>query len=52
MRPALKRLLSAERTAPQMTRYHPSARTMVAHLVDVRRTLPEPLRALHNRMGG
>ncbi|REE97143.1 helix-turn-helix domain-containing protein [Thermomonospora umbrina] len=48
---ALERLLSAERTAPQMTHFHPSARTVTAHLVDVRRTLPEPLRKLHTRMG-
>jgi transcriptional regulator with XRE-family HTH domain len=48
---ALQRVLSAEQTAPQMTRYHPSARTVVAHLVDVRRALPEPLRGLHTRMG-
>ncbi|GAA2076698.1 helix-turn-helix domain-containing protein [Actinomadura alba] len=47
---ALERLLSAERTAPQMTRFHPSARAVVSHLVDVRRTLPEPLRRLHTRM--
>jgi len=33
-----------------MTRYHPTARLVVRHLVDVRRTLPEPLRGLHARM--
>lgn len=48
---ALSRLLAAEQTAPQMTRYHPSARTVVAHLVDVRRSVPESLRRLHGRMG-
>lgn len=47
---ALSRVLAAERTAPQMTRYHPSARAVVAHLVDVRRTVPESLRRLHGRM--
>src|SRR5690606_40434373 len=47
---ALKRLLSAERIAPQMTRHHPTARLVVRHLVDVRRILPEPLRGLHSRM--
>lgn len=48
---ALARLLAAEETAPQMTHFHPSARSVVAHLVDVRRRLPEPLRRLHTRMG-
>jgi transcriptional regulator with XRE-family HTH domain len=47
---ALQRLLSAERTAPQLTRFHPSARAVITHLVDVRRSLPEPLRRLHARM--
>lgn len=47
---ALKRLLSAEWIAPQMTRHHPTARLVVRHLVDVRRILPEPLRGLHSRM--
>jgi len=48
---ALTRILQAERTAPQMTRFHPSARSVVTHLVDLRRTIPEPLRGLQNRMG-
>ncbi|GAB3654724.1 hypothetical protein GCM10027589_13610 [Actinocorallia lasiicapitis] len=48
---ATARVLGAERTAPQMTRFHPSARAVVGHLVDVRRTLPEPLRGLQTRMG-
>ncbi|MCD0453319.1 helix-turn-helix transcriptional regulator [Actinocorallia sp. API 0066] len=48
---AMSRVLSAERIAPQMTRFHPSARTVAAHLGDVRRTLPEPLRGLQRRMG-
>lgn len=47
---ALERIESAERVAPAMTYFHPSARSVVAHLVDVKRTLPEPLRRLHERM--
>jgi len=48
---ALARILQAERTAPQMTRFHPSARSVVTHLIDLRRTIPEPLRGLQHRMG-
>lgn len=48
---ATRRVLAAERIAPQMTRYHPSARSVVEHLVDVRRELPEPLRGIAHRMG-
>lgn len=47
---ALERIESAEKVAPQMTYFHPSARSVVAHLVDVRRTLPESLRRLQERM--
>lgn len=47
---AMSRLLSAERVAPQMTRFHPSAQSVVTHIADVRRTLPEPLRGLYHRM--
>lgn len=47
---ALSSLVSAERAAPQMTRYHPSARNVAAHLVDYHRTIPEPLRTLARRM--
>jgi transcriptional regulator with XRE-family HTH domain len=47
---ALERIESAEKTAPQMTYFHPSARAVVDHLVDVRRALPESLRRLHERM--
>lgn len=47
---ALGRLLVAERVAPQMTRYHPSARMVIGHLVDIRRTIPEPLRGIQSRM--
>jgi len=48
---ALQRLEKAEQIAPQLTYFHPSARSAVAHLVDVRRTLPEPLRRLQSHMG-
>ncbi|OLT13241.1 hypothetical protein BJF79_21000 [Actinomadura sp. CNU-125] len=47
---ALSRVLAAERCAPQMTRFHPSARAVAVHLADARRTVPEPLRGLLNRM--
>lgn len=47
---AIERLDSADRIAPQMVTFHPTARSVVAHLVDARRTLPEPLRRLHTRM--
>ncbi|WP_242902912.1 helix-turn-helix domain-containing protein [Actinomadura terrae] len=47
---ALKRLMVAEHSGPQMVHYHPTAHVTVAHLVDVRRTLPEPLRRLHTRL--
>lgn len=48
---ATERILSAERTAGQMTRHHPTARLVVEHLVDVRRELPQPLRGIAGRMG-
>lgn len=48
---ATARVLSAERTAGQMTRYHPTARAVVEHLVDRRRELPQPLRGIAGRMG-
>lgn len=47
---ALSRLVRADRTAPQMTRYHPMARESVGRLVDHHRALPEQLRMLHDRM--
>lgn len=47
---ALARLAAAERIAPQMTRYHPSARAVTAHLIDLHRSVPEPLRGLARRM--
>lgn len=47
---ALTRLLEAERVAPQMTRYHPSARTVATHLQDRHRVLSEDLRGLVSRM--
>jgi transcriptional regulator with XRE-family HTH domain len=49
-RSALGRLLSAEKAAPQMVRYHPAARAVVTHLVDRKRELPEPLRGIQSRM--
>ncbi|MEW2355853.1 helix-turn-helix transcriptional regulator [Spirillospora sp. NPDC029432] len=48
---AERRLARADGIAPQMVTFHPTARSVVAHLVDVRRTLPEPLRKIHARMG-
>ena len=47
---ALSRLLTAEKTAPQMTRYHPMARAVAAHLGNAYRDLPETLRGLLSRM--
>jgi len=47
---ALARLVTAERAAPQMTRYHPSARSVAVHLVDVHCSVPEPLRGMARRM--
>lgn len=47
---ALEALVAAERVAPQMTRYHPSAKSVAAYLVDHHRSLPEPLRGLARRM--
>lgn len=47
---ALARLLNAERTAPQMTRYHPMARAVATHLVTAYRDLPDRLRQLMSRM--
>lgn len=47
---AEKRIALADTIAPQMVTFHPTARTVVSHLVDARRTLPEPLRRIHARM--
>lgn len=47
---ALARLIAAERVAPQMTRYHPSARTVATHLQNRQRVLSEDLRGLVGRM--
>jgi transcriptional regulator with XRE-family HTH domain len=47
---AERRLGEADAVAPQMVTFHPTARFVVAHLVDVRRKLPEPLRRIHARM--
>jgi transcriptional regulator with XRE-family HTH domain len=48
---ALAAVATAERLAPQRTRYHPMARQTVTQLMDQRRRLPEPLHALATRMG-
>lgn len=48
---ALRRLLRAEKVAPQMTRHHPMARESVGRLLDHHRSLPEPLRSLQDHMG-
>lgn len=47
---AEKRIAFADTIAPQMITFHPTARSVVSHLVDARRTLPEPLRRIHARM--
>lgn len=47
---ALERLLAAERVAPQMARYHPTAMSVVTYLVDWHRALPETLRGISARM--
>ncbi|MDA2808988.1 helix-turn-helix domain-containing protein [Nocardiopsis suaedae] len=47
---ALDRLLYAERTAPQMTRYHPMAQAVATHLAGAYRDLPDRLRQLLARM--
>ncbi|GAA4369812.1 helix-turn-helix transcriptional regulator [Actinomadura sp. NPDC048032] len=47
---AERRIAFADRIAPQMITFHPTARSVVSHLVDARRTLPEPLRRIHARM--
>lgn len=48
---SLKRVLHAERIAPQMTRFHPSARETVRQLQRSYRKPPESLRLLAGRMG-
>jgi len=48
---ALACLTTAERLAPQRTRYHPMARQTVGQLLDHQRRIPEPLRGLATRMG-
>ena len=49
-RRALDRILNAERVAPQMARYHPSAVNVITYLVDWHRTLPETLCGISSRM--
>ncbi|MEV8632131.1 helix-turn-helix transcriptional regulator [Streptosporangium sp. NPDC051023] len=46
----LKRILNADRIAPQMTRFHPTARETVRQLGTHYRTVPERLRNLETRM--
>jgi transcriptional regulator with XRE-family HTH domain len=48
---ALRRVVRADKAAPQMTRYHPMARETVSQLSDYFRRFPEPLRMLQDRMG-
>ncbi len=48
---ALAAVLSAERIAPQMTRFHPMARETASRLVGAHRRVPEQLRGLSERMG-
>ncbi|MFJ9558212.1 helix-turn-helix domain-containing protein [Nocardiopsis sp. NPDC101807] len=50
-RQALERLLTAEKDAPQMVRYHPMARATARCLADSHRDVPERLRGLLTRMG-
>lgn len=47
---ALRRILNAERIAPQMVRLHPTARETVRQLGFYYRSIPEELRRLENRM--
>ncbi|MFC7331360.1 helix-turn-helix domain-containing protein [Marinactinospora rubrisoli] len=47
---ALRHITTAESLAPEMVRYHPTARTVVEHLVDMHNALPAPLRRLQRRM--
>ncbi|MFW5415706.1 helix-turn-helix transcriptional regulator [Nocardiopsis sp. CNT-189] len=47
---ALRRLLAAERAAPQMVRYHPVAQSVVLHLGNAYRSMPEELRMFMGRM--
>ncbi|MGS2644902.1 helix-turn-helix domain-containing protein [Streptosporangium sp. G12] len=47
---ALRRVLNAERIAPQMARFHPTAREAVRQLGTYYRTVPEQLRGLESRM--
>ncbi|MER6509951.1 helix-turn-helix transcriptional regulator [Nonomuraea sp. NPDC001636] len=48
---SLNRILHAERVAPQMTRFHPSARETVRQLQRHYRKPPDSLRLLAERMG-
>jgi len=48
---ALECVTTAERLAPQRTRFHPMARQTVSQLLDYRRRVPEPLHGIATRMG-
>lgn len=48
---ALESMLTAERLAPQRTRYHPMARETVTKLVETQRRIPDKLRGIARRMG-
>lgn len=48
---ALSALITAERIAPQRTRYHPMARDTAGRLLDAYRRIPDDLRGLADRMG-
>jgi hypothetical protein len=48
---ALNCVLTAEKIAPQRTRYHPMARETIGRLLDVQRRIPEGLRGVAARMG-
>jgi len=47
---ALEKLVRAEKRAPQMTRFHPSAQAVATRLATLYRDIPEPLRGLMARM--
>ncbi|MET8382521.1 helix-turn-helix domain-containing protein [Streptosporangium canum] len=47
---AMQRLATAEKLAPEMTRFHPTARETARQLDDHFRVIPEPLRRIVRRM--
>ncbi|MFJ2031559.1 helix-turn-helix domain-containing protein [Streptosporangium sp. NPDC087985] len=48
---SMQRLVTAEKLAPEMTRFHPTAREAARQLDDHFRVIPEPLRRIVSRMG-